>query len=308
MASGPGRFALLREDVVRDRRRLFASSVFATGRLGGVTELTRDLPADDRGAQAAQADDDDGDVAVAWIEQPRSQPARVRVAVRRRGQRSFAPPQTAATARELHDVAVGLSDRGRLLVAYGRRVTRGWRIEARAGITRGRLGAAQVLGPAAGGGDLAAVAPSGRAVVAWGAQDPGIEASRPFVVSAAVRSAGARRFRSRQVLDPGELTEFPQGQARLVTVPDGLHDPRLGADQAGGQRGADEHEPSGRSLRHPGADRRPEHGRSVRSRPRCRPRWASRAGLDRDDRVRAEPVRGPGGARRRLRPGGGGFR
>lgn len=217
VAVGSGRFALLRENEIDGRTRLFASSVFPSGVLGAVTVLARDLVP----GHATQAVDARGDVAVAWVEQAQGQDARVRLALRRRGGR-FGPTRTLATGQTFSGVTVALSARGHLVAAYGGRRARGWRIEVRSGATRGGLRTPQVLGPGGGGDDItAAVDPRGRAVVAWGAQDTGEEAGRAFVVSAAIRSSRARRFRGRQVLDAGGRREFPRGGLRIVMADDG---------------------------------------------------------------------------------------
>ena len=65
------------------------------------------------------------------------------------------------------------------------------------------------------------MAPSGRAVVAWGSQDVGEEANEPYSVYAAVRRAGASRFRAAQVLDAGGPAIRAEGTVALGVAGDG---------------------------------------------------------------------------------------
>lgn len=220
VAYGPNRFALLRSGVVRDRLRLYASSVFPPGHLGAVRELTCDLVA----GEAALAANARGDVAAAWLEQPRGELLTLRVAYRARGGR-FGPARSVLRAREVQGVAVALGARGDVVLAYRRRTGRAWGVEARAGQVGRGLGRADALGPGAGADDVAvAVERGGRAVVAWGAQAAREEAAGVF--RGVARSYAGARFRRQAEFPAGKrghamgahLAVGPRGQRALVWV------------------------------------------------------------------------------------------
>jgi hypothetical protein len=65
------------------------------------------------------------------------------------------------------------------------------------------------------------VAPSGRAVLAWGTQDGGEEANQPWVVRAVTASAALRRWTRPQTLDPGQAADRPVGRLAAAALPDG---------------------------------------------------------------------------------------
>jgi hypothetical protein len=244
---GHGRLALLRErtlssdpDTMRTRQALSVSFGTTGAPSGGPTRRlavfngTTGAP---RVAIAAHG----GDLAVAWVEDVDSarRPEgriRVRLAVRHHG-RAFTvrtiAVRDALAAREgsaAAGVALAWGADGRLVIAYaaghvigGRHIRR---VEARLRRASATLERAQDLGPGASIVDIkAAVAPSGRAVVLWGGQNGGEEAT-PYIVRAALRPAGARRFHSPQLLDPGAPTTFfiSQQTAKPVALgiaPDG---------------------------------------------------------------------------------------
>jgi hypothetical protein len=171
-----------------------------------------------------------GTVAVAWAESGRLSDGRVRLAIRPARGRFGRPvtvasglvglPTSGTSPGDGLAVAVGAS--GEVVVAYQRERARSRTIEARIGSERGRLGSPQRLGPQRGLPELSAgIAPSGRAVVAWGSQDPGEEANEPYSVYAAIRSAGSARFATTQVLDPGGPAIRPFGRAALAVADDG---------------------------------------------------------------------------------------
>jgi hypothetical protein len=176
----------------------------------------------------AIAANDAGVVAVAWTEATRAIEGRVRLAVRRPGGR-FARPVTVAVGAvgrptggtvSGRGVAVAVGGRGEVVVAYQRKRGRARTIEARR-VGR-RLGRRQTLGPQRGLVDLsAAMAPGGRAVVAWGSQDVGEEASEAYRVYAATRSAGSSRFGAAQALDRGGPAIRPDGRVALAVGRDG---------------------------------------------------------------------------------------
>jgi hypothetical protein len=65
------------------------------------------------------------------------------------------------------------------------------------------------------------VTDQGRAVVAWGTQDGGEEANKPWTVYAATLAPRASRFGAVQTLDPGATVERPFGMVALAAAPDG---------------------------------------------------------------------------------------
>jgi hypothetical protein len=171
-----------------------------------------------------------GEVAVAWVElrrprDPLGPSYRIRVAVSRGG-RAFGRPLTLATTRlptrDSQSVALAYGRGRELLAAYstarradGRRPV----IAVRTRRPGHGFSRAQVLGTRQPLCDLAAAAaPNGRAFVAWGSQDSGEEASRPWVVRAALRGAGARRFGRSAVLDPGETRDRVRGHLAAVVA------------------------------------------------------------------------------------------
>ena len=67
----------------------------------------------------------------------------------------------------------------------------------------------------------AAISNGGRSIVAWGSQDGGEEANKPWIVRAARLSRGGRRFSSTQTLDPGAGINRPEGRIALGFTPGG---------------------------------------------------------------------------------------
>jgi hypothetical protein len=56
----------------------------------------------------------------------------------------------------------------------------------------------------------------------WGTQDGGEDANRPFVVRAARKAAGARRFAAAQVLDHGGAIARPRGSVQVAITAAGV--------------------------------------------------------------------------------------
>jgi hypothetical protein len=171
------------------------------------------------GVPVAAAADDRGDVAVAWVESPSLETARVRLAIRRPNGR-FGAPSTIRVGYAIDAITVAWGSGGDLVVAFNRRLigrerrqagSRGV-LEARVRRAGASLGSVQRIGPSRGRDRLsAAVAPNGRMVIAWGTNDPGEEVNEPYEVRAAVRPAGPRRFRAAQLLDDGSAASTPGG-------------------------------------------------------------------------------------------------
>jgi hypothetical protein len=228
VAYGAGRAAFLRRS---PRDRDFAPIMTLGVSLGDVAgdpgrfHHLSSLAIPDTTAIAAN---DTGVVAVVWTEATRGIDGRVRLAVRRPGGR-FARPVTVAVGAvgrptggtvSGRGVAVAVGGRGEIVVAYQRERGRARTIVARR-VGR-RLGRPQTLGPQRGLVDLAAaMAPNGRAVVAWGSQDVGEEANEAYRVYAAVRSAGSARFGAAQALDRGGPAIRPDGRVALAVGRDG---------------------------------------------------------------------------------------
>ena len=236
-----GRVALLRERVLSFNERTLVRRVRLSLSVGSLRRpVPRGRPrrvatyqpfTDQEAVGPAMAVGPRGEVAIAWMTyRPDGLGVgrfRVRLAIRRPDGR-FERTRTVASGstiseRESHNVAVAFGARREVLVAYavdppqGRR-----RIVVRTLRGDRRLGRPQTLGPEAGVVDLQMRATrSGRAIVAWGTQDGGEEANQPWVVRAAIRGAGGRRFGPALVIDPGEAISRVPGRVALAMAPDG---------------------------------------------------------------------------------------
>ncbi|MEO8689511.1 MAG: hypothetical protein ABI611_15030 [Solirubrobacteraceae bacterium] len=166
---------------------------------GGDFRPSRSVVRHPRIAPPAFAGNARGDLALAWFEDRPGASDRVEVALRRPGG-SFGAPLRLATGR-VRSVSAAVGPRGDVLVAWdarGRVRTRLRRAGSR------RFGCAETLrsSPTFSAVLRTAVASSGRAYVAWSAQlateggDTG-----PVYFEAAVRPAGAARFRRAQRLE-----------------------------------------------------------------------------------------------------------
>jgi hypothetical protein len=186
------------------------------GRTDGDIDPQRALDEYVDGDGAAIAANGRGQVVVAWIEQRRSRDL-LWMAERRPG-RPFDRRRVVRSGGRMSGLDVGIGDGGDVVVAY----RRGDVLEARWRRGGERLQGPQELGRT---DDITqtdvAVARTGRMVVAWGMQDGGIEANQPYVVQAAVRPAGPRRFRSATTVEPGGPRLRPEGTVRTALAPDG---------------------------------------------------------------------------------------
>jgi hypothetical protein len=163
-----------------------------------------------------------GDAVAAWAE-ARGDRTLLWIARRRAGG-DFGSPQVIRGSGRVSALAVAVGRGRHFVVAYQRSTGSGAgsRVEARFGGVGGGPRALHDLGRAHGLSQVAAgVAPSGRTTVAWGTQDAGEEANRPFETRAAVKVAGARRFRSPVVLDRATEIDRPQGHVRVAVADDG---------------------------------------------------------------------------------------
>ena len=241
---GHDRTALLRQRLLTPATDLRHDSRtrldIAFGRTGGSVGKARTLATVTNLEHLAFAGSPRGDLAVAWIEYRcrrdasgdcLSERRRLRIAVRPAGQAFRAPVTLSADARgdgsELHDSdpAIGFGPQGDLVVAYsGRRAAPSRQLVVLARVRRAGhgFGGAVVAGPRRASTDIAAaVTPAGGVYVAWGTQDGGEQADRPFVVRAAYRPATAARFRASKVLDPGAAIARPPGRVVLGVAADG---------------------------------------------------------------------------------------
>ena len=156
-----------------------------------------------------------GELAVLWFEQrangtsrPSPSPVRLRAAIRPPEGR-FARPVTLSTQRPLGlaRAVPAYGPDGELLVVYTRnsrvRSVRQGRIVARIRCPGGAFGPEQVIENHDRPAQLtAAIARSGRAVVAWDSYRAGPR-DESWIVRAAIRSAPRRRFSAPRVLEPG---------------------------------------------------------------------------------------------------------
>ena len=162
----------------------------------------------------AVAATDRGRVAVAWV-QGGSERDILRLAVRRPNGR-FGRARMLRTGR-ISALAMDLGEGGDLLVTY----RRGGRIEARVQRAGKPMGAVQDLGVARQQTELtAAVAPTGRMLVAWGERVNGGRLQTPYVIRAAIHPAGPRRFRAATVLDDSASQAGPTSVVAAIG-PDG---------------------------------------------------------------------------------------
>jgi hypothetical protein len=150
-----------------------------------------------------------GNVAAAWAElQDKGRRRPLRVALRRPGH-AFGRPRTLVGRPVVRNIALAYGTNGDLVVAFERLhafTEAGADIAVRVKRHGGRFGPIQSLGPSRGSSSIAtAVGPTGTAVVAWGTQDGGEEAGRPWTVRAAMLRSAAPRFSKTQLLDPGRV-------------------------------------------------------------------------------------------------------
>jgi hypothetical protein len=236
---GAGRGLLLRSHILSSdpnghrRQRVTWASVTAHGLIGQshplVTATLSDPP--------SLVVDARGDAVAAWSEYrpPKTPQAlwgsfRIRAAWRRAGH-AFGSPVTLFVTQALdyeHNGAVtaAIGRTGRAIVVFpdahetrhgNRRFVYAWTRTAGS-----RFGPTLTVGRQAGFARVgAAVTDQGRAIVAWGTQDGGEEANRPWTVYAAALAPDARRFGATQTLDPGAGVERPFGGVALATGPGG---------------------------------------------------------------------------------------
>lgn len=199
-----------------DVRAAFGST--RDGRTGEARTLARGLVL---AGQPVLAVNDRGEAAAAWIEDRSDVSDRLWLALRRPGQ-AFATPTVLLGKGNLSGVDVAFGEGGDLVVAAVRNVDGRARVVARVRRAGHGFGDVQDLGPNRGVATVrAAMAATGRAVVAWGTQDGGIEANLPYRVYAAVKPAGPRSFRDATLLDEAPVAAYPAGPPQLGIARDG---------------------------------------------------------------------------------------
>lgn len=149
------------------------------------------------------------EVAVAWVGKFGRERHRYRIAFSRGGGK-FGTPQTLATTllptRDSESIALAYGSRGDLVAAYASR-RRKPVIVQRTRRSSHHFGSEHVLGDRQPLTTLVAASNAmGRMVVAWGSQDSGEEASRPWIVRAAKRPGVS--FGPAVVLDAGGAHDF----------------------------------------------------------------------------------------------------
>jgi len=207
------------------RVRLSASIATAAGALSRAHELTRATLV----RAPALAADPRGDAVAAWVEltpkrAPREFDARYRVRVAQRsaggrfGRAVTLLDATGTPTDHGGQIAAGYGADGTIVVVYANRRTldafvrrpgHGWSTRRTLGANAGFVEADVAVGA------------HGRAVVAWGTQDGGEEANRPWVVRAAFLPAGHSVFRPAQVIDPGGAVDRPAGTVAAALGADG---------------------------------------------------------------------------------------
>lgn len=115
------------------------------------------------------------------------------------------------------DLSAAIGSDGRAIVVDGGLIVRA-RVRAR----NGRFGPVMRVGR---GNEsvrvAAAISNGGQTIVAWGSQDGGEEANKPWIVRSARLSRGGRRFSATQTLDPGSAAARPEGNIALAFTPGG---------------------------------------------------------------------------------------
>jgi len=219
-----------------DRDRGIARVAVSLASLPGAIGERRVLDSSVKLRDVAVAANSDGEAAIVWTEDKgfsgrRANNDRLYLSLRPRGGR-FGRPSVLVGSGKLSNVSVAYGINGHLLVAFERQAigssgTPGpRRVQARFRRARGSFGPIDDLGAEQGVTEIVtAVAANGRAYVAWGTQDAGIEANEPFEVHAATRASSAGRFRDAVALFRGRGRSVDRPRGRLSIALD-----RSGAD------------------------------------------------------------------------------
>jgi hypothetical protein len=215
---GAGR--ALRVTVVRHRLNPLRADAFAVRAAAGTTAgrfgADRTVATGPQMLRVTLGANSRGDAAVAWWERT-NRFSRLFVAVRRAGHAFGRPVRLAG--RGFGDVAVAVSSRGAVLVAWESGGTIRTRTRAAHGRGFGRALPAS-SSPAPDAAVEAGISRSGRAVVAWAAQrrtEGGT--TGPITYAAAIRRSGGRRF-GEQVLEREPSSRLAQ-PVRLAMEPSG---------------------------------------------------------------------------------------
>lgn len=131
----------------------------------------------------------------------------------------FGTPVTLFKGRngQYPDLTAAISSDGRAVV-----VDAGLVVRARVRTRNGRFGPIMRVGRGNESTQVAAaISNGGQTIVAWGSQDGGEEANKPWIVRSARLRRGARRFSATQTLDPGSAIARPEGNIALAFTPGG---------------------------------------------------------------------------------------
>jgi hypothetical protein len=194
----------------RDRSRISWAQVAADGTLGRVRALRT---ANCLTCVIKLAVNASGDAIAAWAEDDRI------VATWRPSGGTFERPVTLwkASTGQYPALEVAIGADGRAIV-----VDAGAVVRARMRTRRTGFGATMTVGR----GDqsvraTAAISNGGQTIVAWGSQDGGEQADKPWIVRAARLTRGSRRFSATQTLDAGSSVDRPEGRISLAFTPGG---------------------------------------------------------------------------------------
>jgi hypothetical protein len=219
-----------------DRDRAVKRVAVSLASLPGAVGAPRVLDASVKLRDVAVAANADGAAAIVWTEDRgfsgrRANNDRLYLSLRPVGGR-FGRPSILVGSGKLSSVSVAYGSNGQLLVAFERQAIGSdgspgpRRVQARYRTRGGGFGVIDDLGAERGVTQIVtAVAANGRAYVAWGTQDAGIEANEPFEVRAATRASRGTRFRDAVALDRGRGRSVDRPRGRLSIAID-----RSGAD------------------------------------------------------------------------------
>ncbi len=160
----------------------------------------------------------------AIIEYTGSEDFRLRVALRGRTRTLARYDRSDFLNPALTDVALAAAGDGSALVVYSEGYAEGNRVRALNLAPNGRFGRARTIGRTLGFANVeAAMAPNGRAVVAWSTTDTGLEINLPARVLVTTRERGATHFTRPRELDRSRKVSEATPEPKLaVTADDAL--------------------------------------------------------------------------------------
>jgi hypothetical protein len=157
----------------------------------------------------------------AIIEYTGSEAFRLRVAFRGRTRTLARYDRSDFLNPALTDVALAAAGDGSVLVVYSEGYAEGNRVRALTLAPNGRFGRARTIGRTLGFANVeAAVAPNGRAVVAWSTTDTGLEINLPARVLVTTRERGAAHFTGPRELDRARKVSDATPEPKLAVTSD----------------------------------------------------------------------------------------